>query len=285
MAVETTEDALLGGRVRLLQPRRGYRVAVDPVLLAAAVDARPGERVLDLGCGTGRLTAELADALGVGTIVALDISSAMLAEASRGDWRSRGARLHDASETPLRVHFVRADGAWLPFVDAFDAVFSAASFHWIPDHARLYASIYRALAPGGRLVAQAGGGPNLAVLLGRAHAMMESDPYREHFGRWSDPWVFADVPSTIVRLERAGFRNVHVSLEAAPTTLPDAEGYKDFLSCVCVRHHVARLPAALQARFLDALTAQAARDDPAFTLDYWRLNIAALKPAGAERAA
>lgn len=48
-----TEDSLLNGRVRLLQPRDGYRAAIDPVLLAAAVAARPGERVLDLGCGVG----------------------------------------------------------------------------------------------------------------------------------------------------------------------------------------------------------------------------------------
>ena len=53
METRLTEDALLGGRVRLLQPSRGYRVAVDAVLLAAAVDAAPGERVLDLGAGVG----------------------------------------------------------------------------------------------------------------------------------------------------------------------------------------------------------------------------------------
>jgi tRNA1(Val) A37 N6-methylase TrmN6 len=55
-----TEDALLGGRVRLFQPRRGYRAATDPVLLAAACPARPGDRVLDLGCGAGAAALCLA---------------------------------------------------------------------------------------------------------------------------------------------------------------------------------------------------------------------------------
>ncbi|WP_119677737.1 tRNA1(Val) (adenine(37)-N6)-methyltransferase [Indioceanicola profundi] len=58
--MEVTEDSLLGGRVRLLQPRHGYRVAVDPVLLAAAVPARAGESVLDLGCGVGAAALCLA---------------------------------------------------------------------------------------------------------------------------------------------------------------------------------------------------------------------------------
>lgn len=51
--VDLTDDAFLGGKLRLWQPRRGYRAASDPVLLAAAVDARPGQSVLDLGCGAG----------------------------------------------------------------------------------------------------------------------------------------------------------------------------------------------------------------------------------------
>ncbi len=64
-AADLTEDLLLGGRVRLLQPKGGYRAAIDPVLLAAAVPAQAGERVLDLGCGTGAaalcLAARLSD--------------------------------------------------------------------------------------------------------------------------------------------------------------------------------------------------------------------------------
>jgi tRNA1(Val) A37 N6-methylase TrmN6 len=60
MELSTTQDALLDGRVRLLQPRRGYRVAVDAVLLAAATDARPGDTVLDLGAGVGAVGLCLA---------------------------------------------------------------------------------------------------------------------------------------------------------------------------------------------------------------------------------
>jgi len=60
--MNSTEDALLGGRVRLLQAKVGYRAAIDPVLLAAAIPARAGQRVLDLGCGAGAASLCLAAA-------------------------------------------------------------------------------------------------------------------------------------------------------------------------------------------------------------------------------
>lgn len=68
----TTIDPLLGGRLRLVQPRTGYRVGIDPVVLAAAVDARPGERVLDAGCGTGAAALCLAARLAEVAVVGLE---------------------------------------------------------------------------------------------------------------------------------------------------------------------------------------------------------------------
>jgi trans-aconitate 2-methyltransferase len=247
---------------------------------------RPGERILDLGCGTGRLTAELIGAMGEGHVVGVDRSESMLAQAAvERAWLHRGWRLHDAAQDTGQVHLVRADAAHLPFADVFDGIFSAATFHWVKSHEELFASIYRALVPGGRLVAQCGGGPNLDLLLTRAHTLMDSPRYRCYFDGWFDPWNFADVPATLGRLERAGFTMIDVTLEAAPTTLPDADTYKAFLSTVCVRHHVARLPEHERPSFLQDLAALAAEDSPAFTLDYWRLNMFARKPAVSERAA
>jgi trans-aconitate 2-methyltransferase len=247
---------------------------------------RRGERILDLGCGTGRLTAELLAVMGEGHIVAVDRSESMLLEAASQDiWYARGPHLVQSGRLPYRVDFVRSDGACLPFVDTFDAVLSTATFHWILDHDALFASIYRALVPGGRLVAQCGGGANLRRLLDRATALTRSSAFERHFEGWCDPWEFADLPTTTVRLDRAGFSAIDVSLEEAPTTLADAQSFTEFLSTVCVRQHVARLPATDRPAFLHALTEMAADDSPPFTLDYWRLNIFGRKPEGAERAA
>jgi trans-aconitate 2-methyltransferase len=193
-------------------------------------------------------------------------------------------RLHD-DRPSVRVYFVRADGSVLPFVDAFDAVLSTATFHWILDHDQLFASIYRALAPGGRLVAQCGGGANLGRLLDRAGVLAAAPALARYFDGWRGPWEFADVPTTIARLDRAGFTAIDVYLEAAPATFADRESFREFVSCVCLRDHLTRLPEADRPGFLDALADQASDDSPPFTLDYWRLNMAATKPAGIEQAA
>jgi trans-aconitate 2-methyltransferase len=246
----------------------------------------PGERILDLGCGTGRLSTMLLEAMGEGHVVGVDRSEAMLSEAARRtERRPPITPLHDASTDPSRLSYVRADGAALPFADAFDAVFSTAALHWMPDHNAVFASVYCALAPGGRFVAQGGGGRNLRTLFDRAAALMQTPALAAYFTGWREPWEFADVPTTMMRLERAGFTSIDASLEPAPTTLPDRETYAEFIALICLRPQLELLPAADRPAFISAIADQASADPEPFTLDYWRLNITARKPAAAEQAA
>ncbi len=182
-----------------------YHRISDPQLawgraVAARLAPATGERILDVGCGTGRLTEEIARTPGI-SVVGLDRSAAMLRQATlRGQTprrdsvqqkdpatSSRGlpepattessatvvgrcqtldsnsyTESSDRGQTPVGLPtYVLADGADLPFANAFDAIFSAATFHWIPDHDRLFRSLHTALKPGGRVVAQCGGARNL----------------------------------------------------------------------------------------------------------------------------
>lgn len=226
------------------------------------------EHVLDLGCGSGRLTEELAHRLPSGMVIGFDRSPAMIEQAS--GW----LRAHAP-----RTRLVLGDGAALPFRRVFDAVFSGATFHWLPDHAALFRSIVTALKPGGRLVAQCGGAGNLAVLQGRTHRLMRDPRFECCFEDWSEPTNYADVESTKRRLTAAGFVDVEVSLDPAPTTFDGPEQFQEFIGHVCLRHHLARLTESDKRVFLRELTVAAAADGPAFTLDYWRLNISARRPA------
>lgn len=226
----------------------------------------PGERIVDIGCGTGRLTADLHALVGAtGRVTAADRSWTMVTEARR--------------YLPADVSVVQANGTEMPLRSgSCDAVFSTATFHWIPDHATLFAEIHRILRPGGRLVAQAGGGRNLERLYTRTAVLSAEPEFSGFFTGWQDPWTFAGVADTRDRLTRAGFIDPDVSLESTPTGFPGAEQYAEFVKPVCLRPHLDRLPESKRGAFIERLTRMAAADEPSFTLDYWRLNIDARKP-------
>jgi trans-aconitate 2-methyltransferase len=223
------------------------------------------ERVLDAGCGTGRLTALLGERLPRGRVVCLDRSRNMLAEARRG--------------LPAdRSDYICAALPSIPLRASIDVVFSTAAFHWVLDHPALFRAIHTALRPGGRLHAQCGGGPNLASLHTRDRVLMREPPFAEWFERWTPPWEFADAETAARRLADAGFVDIETSLEATPVALSDATRYHDFLTTVIYRDHLTWLPTeSMRHAFVAELTRQAAEDETPFLLDYWRLNLAARK--------
>lgn len=238
----------------------------ERVLARLALDG--DERVLDAGCGSGRLTASLAARLPRGRVVALDQSWNML----------QVARTNLRPAFGPRVGFVHAALPAIPLHRAVDVVFSTATFHWVRDHDALFAGVFDALAPGGRLHAQCGGGPNLAAASALAETVMATPPFAPHFDGWHDAWRFETAEDSDARLRRTGFVEVSATLEAAPTTLASADDYKAFVTTVIYRPHLARLPEALHLPFIDAVTDLAAGASPAFTLDYWRLNLVARRP-------
>ncbi|MFB3815562.1 MAG: methyltransferase domain-containing protein [Terriglobales bacterium] len=234
----------------------------------ARVRVRGDETVLDAGCGTGRVTAELLERLPRGHVVALDLSEKMV----------RSARCELLPRFDGRVSFVVADVQELPFRECFDGVFSTATFHWAKDHPRLFRSLYTALNPGGWLVAQCGGGPNLVRLRQRAWELLKSPQYARFFEDWSDPWEFASPEVTADRLRQAGFVEIETWTEPAGFVLPDAETFKQYLATVTLHRHIERIPQPrLRQEFLDDMARQASQD-PEFTMDYWRLNINAKRP-------
>ena len=154
------------------------------------------ETVMDAGCGTGRLTVGLLERLPRGRVVAVDLSQNMLEE----------ARSHLSARFGGQLEFVRADLAALPFEESLDGVFSTAAFHWVPDHPRLFRSLYECLKPGGWLVAQCGGGPNIARLMRRASVLAATEPYAPHFSGWRDSKVFADDITSLPAALRAAIQ-------------------------------------------------------------------------------
>jgi trans-aconitate 2-methyltransferase len=230
----------------------------------AALKLRGDEFLMDAGCGTGRLTAELLQDLSEGRIVGVDLSQNMLAT----------ARDHLRPQFGARVHFVAADLQDLPFERAFDGIFSTAAFHWVPDHLRLFRSLFHALRPGGWLRAQCGGGPNLARIRQRIEELMAAPKYARFFAHFRNPWVYNDAETAADLMRQAGFVEVETSLEPALTVLENLDTYSEFVRTAILRRHLEEIPdSPLRAKFVADLVRPAALDDPPFSLDYWRLNL------------
>lgn len=249
---------------RVSEPQFAWGLAV-----LGRLELRGDETVVDAGCGSGRLTAALLDRLPRGRVIAVDRSESMLAVAE-AELRPRYGD---------RVTLLCADLLDLDLDAAADAVFSTATFHWVLDHPRLFAVLHRALRPGGRLHAQCGGGANLRRVKTRAAQLVEAPQLRAWFEGWEPPWEYADAQTTRARLQAAGFTAVETSLEPALTVFAGRQAYRAFLGTVIMRPYLARIPdPPLREALLDRMCDGAEADQPPWSLDYWRLNMAAVRP-------
>ena len=176
-----------------------------------------------------------------------------------------------------RVDLRRDDLLELAYANEFDVIFSTAVFHWIKDQDRLFANLYRALRRGGLLHAQCGGGPNLKRLRSRIRGLAATPEYSPYFEGLERLWEYPGPELMAERLRKAGFIQVETGLEEAPVHLPDEQNYREFVAAVIVHPFLPRMPQERGKIFMDELAAAAAKDDPPYTLDYWRLNMSARK--------
>ncbi|MFO1319315.1 MAG: methyltransferase domain-containing protein [Burkholderiales bacterium] len=228
-----------------------YGQSVVALLAPAA-----GETILDVGCGTGELTQEIADT--GATVIGIDASPTMI-EAAR-------AR-HPALE------FQVADAAALPFDARFDAVFSNAALHWVREARSAARSMAKALKPGGRFVAEFGGHGNVARLesaFRRALADVAGvDP--------RSPWFFPTIGEYTSLLEDAGFLVRAAWLVDRPTLLAGRDGLRHWYT-MFRPDDVASLPSDVRERVFLAVEAALAdrRRDDGWMADYRRLRVTAV---------
>jgi trans-aconitate 2-methyltransferase len=211
------------------------------------------ETVLDAGCGSGRVTRLLLDRLPEGRVIGVDASPSMIAAAR-------------ASLPDERLALICADLLDLALEEPVDAAFSNATFHWVPDHERLFARLATAIAPGGRLVAQCGGEGNVAEVVRAVTAASAREPFARHLGG-AVPWNFAGPEQTEARLIAAGFVDVRCWLQEKMARPGDPRA---FARASGLAWHLDRLPSDLHEPFLDEVMERLG-EEPTFA--YVRLNI------------
>jgi trans-aconitate methyltransferase len=222
------------------------------------LEAKPGERILDLGCGTGHLTAQIA-AKGA-SVVGIDRSAEMIQQ---------------AREKYPALQFEVMDARKISFPELFDAVFSNATLHWIKEPERVAAGIAKALRPGGRFVAEFGGKGNVGELLGaveRAWAKLGLP------GPAPKPWYYPSIAEYSGLLEQHGFEVSYANLFERPTPLEDGErGLRTWLE-MFAGSVTGKLPVEKRERLVEEIE-RAARGklfkDGQWVMDYRRLRIVA----------
>jgi trans-aconitate methyltransferase len=219
---------------------------------------QPGERILDLGCGTGHLTAAIAAA--GATVVGLDRSAEMLEQA-------RAAYPH--------LDFVPGDARDFAFGEPFDAVFSNATLHWVRPPEAAVRCVRDALKPGGRFVAEFGGRGNVRAV---AAALMDAAA-RLGMPPEEPAWYFPGIAEYAILMEASGLEVRLASLFDRPTPLEGAGGLRDWVA-MFGRAWLEAVPQGMREDFLQAVE-DAARPTlfcaGVWTADYRRLRVVAVR--------
>ncbi|MGH9359078.1 MAG: class I SAM-dependent methyltransferase [Terriglobia bacterium] len=222
---------------------------------------KPGEFILDLGCGTGRLTVQIAGA-GAETL-GIDSSPEMILEA---------IRLHPGLRFEVR------DARDFSFNRPLDAVFSNAALHWVREPERVVRSIAKSLRAGGRFVAEFGGKGNISRVVEAFYLALGEMGFVA--GRGINPWYYPSIAEYSAILERHGLETVFARLFDRPSPLEDGRaGLQNWLKLFAGAFY-SRVPGDRQEEFtrrVETLLEPALFHDGTWVLDYRRLRIVAVK--------
>lgn len=201
--------------------------------LVALIRVRPGLRVIDLGCGTGELTARLAGLLPESDVLGIDSSPEMLAKTA--EWARPGLRFEER-----RVEDVA--GAW-------DLVFSHAVIQWLEDHRSLVPRLLSLVAPGGQLAVQLPSNfshPTHLLYDETAH----EEPFWSGLGRWERSWPVLSIDQYADLLYANGGEEITVFEKVYPHVLADADALADWMEGTALVPYRERLSDDLYARFV-----------------------------------
>ncbi|MEN6610691.1 MAG: methyltransferase domain-containing protein [Methanoregulaceae archaeon] len=210
------------------------------------------ERVLDIGCGDGKVTAEIAARVPGGAAAGIDSSDEMI----------RFARENYPETRFPNLSFTRMDMREIRLPGTFDIAFSNAAMHWVLDHRPVLAGIRASLRTGGRLLFQMGGKGNATRVFATLGVLMETERWKPYFTDFEEPYYFPGPEEYSELLVEAGFSPRRAELIPKTMTYPDAEGFLGWMRTTWLPY-TSRLPEELRPVFLsDALETYLAEYPP-----------------------
>lgn len=240
--------------------------------LVQKIDLSGHERVLDIGCGDGKVSAEIARCLPAGSVTGLDRSPGMI----------RFAREAFPENSYPNLSFEEGDAQALRYENAFDVVFSSAALHWVYDQRPILAGISRALKSGGRMVVQMGGKGNAAGIFVVLDRMLAEPAWARYFAGFSFRYGFFSPEEYRPWLLTAGLRPIRVELFPKEMIYPDQKGLAGWVRTTWLPY-IERVPEDQRPEFTEEMVTRylsmyPAGSDGTVRVAMVRLEIEAEKP-------
>ncbi len=206
--------------------------------LLAELSLNGDEHILDLGCGNGRLSADLAGLVPQGSVTAIDTSQGML-EFARKNYAA------------TNISFELGDIADIDYAESFDLVFSNAALHWVSGHSELLRRVYRALRPGGKARFNFAASGNCANFFREVRVAMNMPEFSEYFADFVWPWFMPEVSEYQELLSQSAFKKFEVWGENADHYFPDAAALAGWVEQPSLVPFMTLLPDDIKEKFRD----------------------------------
>ena len=238
----------------------------------AKLDLKGSEYILDIGCGDGRSTAEIARRLHQGRILGIDASAEMIQFANS---------CYPAEKYP-NLSFAVADAQALEYREEFDVIFSNAALHWITDHRPVLKGIYQALRPGGKMLIQMAGKGNAAEAFLAFAYLIQDPPWNQFFINARTPWAFFGTEQYREWILESGLRPVRIELIRRVMVHASRESFAGWIRTTWLPH-LQRIPVSLRPGFTDALYEMCCKfshqdANGVIRISMVRLEVEAIKP-------